>query len=147
MPAPIIAAGAGLAGSIFAGKSENKGISGLAPAILQGGTGLAGSLLQSGAAKDAAKSQERSAAAALDFERDNERRRRFEFDQDRADRMKAHEARERAFEPYRLAAAGVLKKYIPQYDFNAVPPEEQIQTLEPMVAEDPYTLGMLARGR
>lgn len=147
MPPAVIAAGAGLAGSIIAGKSENKGISGLAPAILQGGAGLAGSFLQSGAAKDAAKSQERSTAEALDFERDREMRRRMEFDQAREDRMKAHEAQERAFEPYRLAAAGVLKKYIPNYDFERMNAPPEIQTAAPPPEEDPYTLGMLARGR
>ena len=117
------------------------------PAIGAAGA-VGGALIGSSATKSAAKSQERSTAEALDFERDREQRRRMEFDRDREDRMRAHAAREQAFEPYRLAAAGVLKKYIPNYDFERMNAPPEIQTaMPPPPEEDPYTLGMLARGR
>lgn len=151
MPAPIIAAGAGLAGSIIAGKSKNQNVSGLAGDILGAGTGIAGSLFADRGSSRAADASMQANREALAFEREREMRRRQEYDQERSERRAQFEANERRLAPYRQAAASVLAKYgvqIPLNEPQAPPmgaPPPPAAGVPPMPA--PMDLGSLGRGR
>lgn len=122
MPAAAwIPAVAGVVGGVLGSKSDNKGLQGLAPSLVQGGLGLTGSFLQKSAMDDSAEAQLAAQREALAYEREKDEERRRQY-----------EARERQLSPFRMGAASVLAKYgidVPIED--AAPPDMAAQ--EPLV--------------
>lgn len=106
--------------------------------------GLLGNRGQTRAAREAAQLQAQGLAAQLQFERENEARRREEYDRTEAQAKAQWDAEQARRAPYRAAAAAILSRYTgqPASNYTAPVPYSGAPVSKPLAG--PTTIGAMA---